>query len=247
MILSDPRNPLALRYHRKLEQLLGDARLDELIVVLGGDGFFLETIGQRNFKGTFLGLNAGTVGFLLNEVEDWEEVARCLQSQCYQVHSFPLLKAQIDLPDGERIQATALNDVYLERATGSMAQLRITIDGHVVVEQLAADGLVCATALGSTAYTYSAGGPPCHPSLRIMTVTPICPHRPRLSSFALPQTSRVRVDVLTPERRPVRVVADGRATVGVEAVEVSYGQREARLAFLEGHSFTQAMVTKILT
>ena len=60
----------------------------------------------------------------------------------------------------------AVNDVYLARTTGQSANLRIDIDGVNVVEKLMCDGVIVATSLGSTAYSSSAGGSPCHPLLR---------------------------------------------------------------------------------
>lgn len=246
MILVDPTNPVARRFRSELRQRLPEDFHRDIVVVIGGDGFMLEAVGSRAFQGVFLGLNAGHVGFLLNDVSDWEATAALLEAGRWTVHEFPLLEARITLDDGTEVLRKAVNDVYLERATGQMASMALAIDGHLLVERLAADGVVFSTALGSTAYTFSAGGPACHPELDIMTVTPISPHRPRLDAFALPRSSHVRVRVLTPERRPVRAVADGRYTLGVADLEVFYGEETVQLAFLEGHDFTRCMVSKIL-
>ncbi|MBN2800721.1 MAG: NAD(+)/NADH kinase [Deltaproteobacteria bacterium] len=246
MILADQTNPVARSFLRELDARLPRDFHEDIVVVVGGDGFFLDSIASRGFHGTFLGLNAGHVGFLLNDVKDWDQVAERLGGRRWTTHTFPILDAKVTLDDGHEVFRRAVNDVYLERATGQMAQLAVEIDGHLVVERLSADGLIFSTALGSTAYTFSAGGPACHPELQIMTVTPICPHRPRLDPFALPATAHVRVKVVHPARRPVRVVADGRNTPGVSEVEVYYGGEQVTLAFLEGHDFTRCMVAKIL-
>lgn len=246
MILVDQTNSVARAFLREIEARVPRDFHADIALVIGGDGYFLDAIASRAFHGTFLGLNAGHVGFLLNDVKDWEDVSAKLAEKRWKTHRFPILEAKVTLDDGHEIQRRAVNDVYLERATGQMASLAVEIDGHLVVEALSADGLIFSTALGSTAYTFSAGGSACHPALQIMTVTPICPHRPRLDPFALPATSHVRVRVVSPERRPVRVVADGRNTPGVAEVEVFYGGEEVTLAFLEGHDFTRCMVSKIL-
>jgi NAD+ kinase len=245
MIVHDPRNPGAEAIHRELTARLPDG-VDDVLLVIGGDGFMLRTVSRYGFDHTYLGLNAGRIGFLLNDVDDWDRVAVALVERNWTAHTFPTLQAEVTTRSGEKVVDQAVNDVYLERGTGQTAHLELLIDGHEVVDRLVADGIVFSTALGSTAYTFSAGGPACHPAVRAMLVTPICPHTPRLHPFALPNGSRVSVSVLSPERRPVRAVVDGREIEDAASVEVSYGTAELSLAFLPGDDFTSRMVRKIL-
>lgn len=248
MIVYDPRNTRARETFDKLLVHLPDGVPgDDLVVVVGGDGFLLRTVAQTGFRFTYLGINAGHLGFLLNDVDDaaWGDVARQILDRTFDVHRFPLLHATTLGVNGT-VEERAINDIYLERMTSQAAHLQLTIDGHVVVQRLVADGVVFSTALGSTAYAFSAGGPVCHPTLRMLLVAPICPHRPRLAPFALPATARARVDILDPDRRPVRAVADGRAIPDVRHVTIDYAGSEVRLATLAGHDFTSRMVRKIL-
>ena len=154
---------------------------------------------------------------------------------------------KVTLGTGEQITGYAMNDVYLERSTGQTARISLAIDGHHVVDQLSADGLILATALGSTAYSFSAGGTPCVPSLPVMCVTPICPHKPRLSPFVLPYGARAAIEVFAPERRPVRVVIDGADHEDVRSVAVGPTEHQVRMGYLSGHDFTGQMVGKLLT
>jgi NAD+ kinase len=142
--------------------------------------------------------------------------------------------------------ALALNDVYVERERGQTCHLRVTVDGVEVVERMVCDGLIVATALGSTAYTFSAGGPAAHPLLRALHLTAICPHSPRLPPLVLPETSVVEVEVIDAERRPARVVVDGAQTGDIRRVRVRGGADAVRIAFLEGHDFIGTMVGKVL-
>lgn len=246
MIVHDPRNPVAERNAQLLRQHLSDADIPELVVVIGGDGFLLHTIAERGPEHIFLGLNAGRVGFLLNDVEDWARTADHLKAGRWTASSFPMLQAECQATSGEVLTAHAVNDLYLERASGQTARLGIVVDGAKVVETLVSDGIIVSTALGSTAYNFSAGGPACHPTLRILTVTPICPHLPRLPPFALPEGSHIEVEVQHPDRRPVRAVADGRHLARVAKVSIRVSDRALRLAYLPGHDFTARMVQKIL-
>jgi len=247
MIVADIKNPKAQAYRTELlNRCPAQAERDDLIIVIGGDGFLLHSIFERKYKGTFLGLNAGHLGFLLNDVDDWDKVASDLESASWVAHEFPLLQASVQLEDGRCLTSRAINDVYVQRTTGHAAHLALSINGERVVEPLVADGVIFATALGSTAYTYSAGGPPSHPALKTLSVTPICPHHPRLSPFALPLEASATVDVLHGERRPVQCVSDGRSIELVQSVTVSHAGENVRIAYFKGHDFTQQMVRKIL-
>lgn len=215
-------------------------------VVLGGDGFLLRTVAAHDFAGTWLGMNTGNLGFLHNSVEDWHDAAAKLVAGRWRPHEFPLLETAVELREGGAMTGLAMNDVYLERATGQAARLALYVDGREVVENLVADGLIVATALGSTAYSYSAGGSPAHPLTRMLKITPICPHLPRLTAFDLPDSARVRVEVRLENRRPVRVVVDGRESEAVSAVEVWTSDQTVTLGYLEGHDFTGHLLEKIV-
>jgi len=249
MLLADKHNPRALAMAEKLEGLLPDglALPSDFFVVLGGDGFLLRTVAEHGLDNTYLGLNAGHLGFLLNDVTIGPALVESLVQRTWRVHRHRLLEARLTLADGSTKRRLAINDLYLERSTGQAARLELRIDGHLVVDALVADGLVFATALGSTAYAYSAGGEPFHPELEVLQVTPICPHAPRLTPFALPPSARASVEVIHHAWRPVRAVADGRGVEDVVALEVGLSETAAvSLAYLPSHDFTQQMLRKIV-
>lgn len=248
MIVCDDRNPKAMALLAGLRARLGNEwqPAPDLAIVIGGDGFLLRTVATHGTDRAWLGLNAGNLGFLLNDAQDLDGVAARLDQGRYVVHSFPIVAAKVFCADGSEVVERAVNDVYLERMTGQAARLRLVIDGHAVVEQLVADGLIFATALGSTAYAYSAGGQPLHPLLRVLQVTPICAHLPRIPSVALPADARAEVEVLQHGWRPVRAVADGRALDHVLKVEVGLQEDGVKLAYLEGHDFTGRLLRKIV-
>jgi NAD+ kinase len=246
MILADPRNPAAQDLRDELVARLPDWSPPDVGVVIGGDGFMLHTIAAHGRHRAWLGLNAGRIGFLMNDADDVDRVAGLLRRGAWFEHAFPMLQARVITADGTAREVHAVNDVVLERASGQTAHLRLSIDGTEVVDTLVADGIVFASALGSTAYSFSAGGPACHPTLQVLAVTAISPHHPRLAPVLLPPTSHARVEVQMSERRPVRAVADGAQLDHVVAVEVGQSDRRVRLAWLEGSDFTARMITKIL-
>lgn len=230
---------------RHILEKLDNGLSKDLMVVFGGDGTMLDAVNLHgNEDGIqFFGLNFGRLGFLMNDARQ-EPVAlvKAIEDGWYNLHKFPRLLMRTQ--DGE--EALALNDVYLERATGQTAHLSISVDGVVIVDRLICDGVIVSTALGSTAYNVSAGGPTSHPLLPAMYLTPICPHTPRLRPVVLPLTARVTIGTLDADRRPVRAVADGRKGIKTEWVEIGNSEKDVTLGFLRSHNFTQNLVSKVL-
>lgn len=263
MIRADKKNPKA----RELAAFLESRHVDEMIpvdlcLVLGGDGTMLRTIREIGSTMRFLGINCGRVGFLMNDLDNWDALAQRLVENEWSFHSFPRLAMQAlmpgipseDIPDahhGSRASlitgsGLAINDVYVERMTAQSCNLRVAIDGSRVVDRMTCDGLVISTAIGSTGYGLAAGGPACHARVRAMLVTPICPHRPRLMPIIVPPGSRIEVWPLDTHRRPVRAVADGVDFRSISHLLVNDAKSDVEIAFFEGYDFTEAMFRKVL-
>lgn len=246
MILHDTRNPRSVAGYDALTRRLTDALPDDLAIVIGGDGFMLHCVAAHGLDRTYLGLNAGHLGFLLNAVDDWDAVANRIRSGTWSSQAFPLIHATAQTRDGEFLTQHAINDVYLERMTGQTARLSLTIDDHPVVSNMVTDGIIFCTALGSTAYSFSAGGTPCHPQVPVLGVTPICPHLPRLSPFILPETSVAEVEVQSAEHRPVRAVVDGAGADYIEKLTVRIAKEKVHLAYFDSRDLTATMLSKIV-
>jgi len=224
---------------------------DSLYLVIGGDGTMLGAIHEHGATPAYLGVNCGLIGFLMNDMPGEPataaaSVARALRDGAWSAFSFPRLRMTAHCRDGSTHTSLAVNDVYVERQTGQICHLRVTVDGREVVGRMSCDGLIMATPLGSTAYSLAAGGPAAHPLLEAIQMTAICPHAPRLAPITLPRSAVIRVEVLDPEHRPARAVADSRAVPDVVAVEVTLAGDPVRLAFLTGHDFTATLIRKIL-
>ena len=132
MILVDPLNPTAQAHHCKLMSRLDAQKLsDNVHVVIGGDGFMLRTVSEYGFEPCYVGLNAGRIGFLLNDVTDWDAAATTLLNGTWTEHSFGVLQAELRLADGSTHITHAVNDVALERSTGQTAHLTVSIDGKL--------------------------------------------------------------------------------------------------------------------
>jgi NAD+ kinase len=160
-----------------LEQLIGAV---DLIVLLGGDGTLLGTADRIAMAGAsipILGVNFGSLGFLteitLPELYDALETAIAGDAP---IEERLMLNAEI-VEDGRVLEhVRVLNDVVVTRgALSRMTDLSVSVNDQFVA-RFKADGLIVATATGSTAYNLSAGGPIVHPGVDALVVTPIAPH-----------------------------------------------------------------------
>ena len=167
----------------------------DVIVALGGDGLLLHTIHDHlQLARPIFGMNRGTVGFLMNQYRPDGLVERVAAASPITVQ--PLVMAA-RYADGSMSQALAFNEVAVTRYSGHSANLRRSIDGVERMARFVGDGLIVATAAGSTAYNLSAHGPIIPLGANLLAVTPVSPFRPRRWRGALvPHTAEIVLDNL---------------------------------------------------
>jgi len=150
----------------------------DLMVAIGGDGTLLYGAGLVAPRGTpLLGVNRGRLGFLTDVMpEDMlASVDAALAGQCSRDER-PLLSAELTTAAGQVARGLALNDVVMQtHQSGHLIDYETWINQRFVNTH-GGDGLVVATATGSTAYALSCGGPIVEPDLDVLVVAPICPH-----------------------------------------------------------------------
>jgi NAD+ kinase len=214
----------------------------DVIVALGGDGLMLQTLHtfMRSGKPIY-GMHRGTVGFLMNEFSEDKLIERIAAARVTLIH--PLLMCARDRED-KPCEFHAFNEVSLFRQTYQAARLRILIDGQERLAELVADGVLVATPAGSTAYNLSAQGPIIPISASLLALTPISPFRPRRWRGALlPNSARVRIEVLESDKRPVAAVADHDEVRSVIAVDISMDQSIGmKMLFDPGHSLDERIL-----
>ena len=168
------------------------------VLVLGGDGTFLQCLNDLNLvlaQYPVIGINLGTLGFLTQvEREDVYDAIDSILAGDYTLEELPLLSASVD---NDRVQfcEQASNDVVIGRnGFARVITLDVCIDGSFAF-QARCDGLIVSTAAGSTAYNVSLGGPVVPPGTPVFVVTPIAPHLPGLRPIIVPDTSVVTVRI----------------------------------------------------
>ncbi len=167
----------------------------ECIIVLGGDGTLIQAARDLNKKNIpMLGVNIGTLGFLTDTEKEsiYPALASVIKDE-FEIDSRMMLEGRV-YRNGELIyQNTALNDIVINRC-GTLRV--IDFDVHVNGEYLnsySADGVIIATATGSTAYSLSAGGPIVQPNAELMMITPICPHTLNKRSIILGAEDKIEI------------------------------------------------------
>ncbi len=149
---------------------------NDLIVVLGGDGTILRT--AHHIAGTgipLLGVNLGKIGFLTSiEPDDWSVALDRLINFQFSLDNHLMIKAELISGDKRVELGTALNDVVIRSKAVRPITIGISIDNQPY-SIYRGDGVICATPTGSTAYSYSAGGPVLADNVKALVITPICP------------------------------------------------------------------------
>ncbi|MGI6086015.1 MAG: NAD(+)/NADH kinase [Acetivibrionales bacterium] len=169
----------------------------DFIICVGGDGTFLKTArGVFPHKKPVLGVNKGTVGFLA-EVETGEIEMAIDKIVAGEYHIQPRVVLNVEvIRNGESVYKNiAVNDAVVTRmALSRILKLKVMMDGEFV-DSFSGDGVIVSTPTGSTGYSLSAGGPIVAPDMRLMIVSPICPHILYSRSFIIDETKTITVSV----------------------------------------------------
>jgi len=168
--------------------------LPDMIMSVGGDGTFLETVLKvKDFGIPVAGVNTGRMGFLANIPGD--EIGNSVDQLCndeYEIVERTML--EVSKPAGlfGDEAATALNEITIQKSLLSMVIIHVYVNG-VFLNTYWADGLIVSTATGSTAYNLSAGGPILSPSDESIIISPISPHNLTIRPIVLSGKSELRM------------------------------------------------------
>ncbi len=174
----------------------------DLWVALGGDGTMLRSghlCGPLNVP--ILGINMGSLGFLMGiQQEDWPARLAQLLENDYWLEPRMMLYASHHRGEARLADWHVLNEAAIGRgAQMRPIRLETRVDGYFLTTYIA-DGLIAATATGSTAYALAAGGPILSPELRNILVVPVAPHLSLDRAIVLAEGATLRVQVKTSHR-----------------------------------------------
>jgi NAD+ kinase len=191
-------------------------KLANVIVVMGGDGFMLQTLKKyQKYKKPFYGMNKGTFGFLMNKFKS-KNIDKFIKKA--KITSISPLEVKV-ISSKKISKAFAINEVSLFRQSKQTAYLKIMSRNKTIIKKLVADGALVSTPAGSTAYNLSVHGPILSLNSKKIAVTPISPFRPRRwRGKILPSSSEIKITNLSTKKRPVSAVIDNQEIRNIKNV-----------------------------
>jgi NAD+ kinase len=180
----------------------------DLLVSLGGDGTMLRAMRLSDgHPAPVLGVNLGRLGFLAGgSIDELDGLLAEIAAGRCTTEERTLLEAHVRRQGAPDLEALALNDVVVARGREVRSiHIGVTIDGAPFTTYWS-DGLIVATATGSTAYGMSVGGPLIIPSSRAMMIVPIAPHLSFPNAVVLDVDQTIALEVLD---EPARLSLDG--------------------------------------
>lgn len=220
----------------------------ELVVVVGGDGTVLRGAERARGSGApLLAVNLGHVGFLAElEPDQIDEVVSAVVDCDYIVEERMTVEARVLDGDEVVVRTWALNEISIEKGpTDRMLELLVEIDGRPLSRWIC-DGALVATPTGSTAYSFSAGGPVIWPAVEAILFVPLIAHALFARPLVTAPTSVIVMDSVAPDRQGV-LWADGRRSFVLPhsaRVEVCRHAEPVRFARLADAPFTDRLVAK---
>ena len=221
----------------------------ELVIVLGGDGTILRAAEiVRGCSAPLLGINLGHVGFLAeSERDDLGEAVRRALLRDYLVEERMTLSVRVKVDHEVVYETWALNEATVEKSSRQrMIEVIIEVDGRPL-SAFGCDGVVLSTPTGSTAYSFSAGGPIVWPSLDALLLVPLSAHALFARPLVVGPDSSLAVEVLARTDSTAVLCADGRRVHDLPPgarVIVRRSPVPVRLARLHSGPFTDRLVNK---
>lgn len=225
----------------------------DLVVVIGGDGTFLEAVHKYDFpQQPLIGINTGHLGFfeeiMPRQIDDF---IFYYKQENYKLQPLDTVQMTVLSQDGKE-EITALNEIIIREANLHNVHLNLSIGGEFI-ERFSGDGLLIATSSGSTAHNYSLGGSIVDPRLNLLQVTPIAPmnttaYRAFTSSILLPSDLTLGIIPDMGDSPHLKIIRDGepRNYECVKEIRVEIADRKLKLMRFEGYDFWTKVKDKFL-
>ena len=236
--------PKDIRFHR-LDREIGNA---EMVICFGGDGTILHMAKAATRRDIpILGVNIGTMGFMA-ELESTElDKLALLADGNYMLDSRMMLDVTVQRDRDIIYHDICLNDVVITKgAVARIVHLKVNCDGVCAMES-GGDGVIISTPTGSTAYSFSAGGPIVEPDARNIIITPICAHEVGSRCIVASDRRTVTVEMVHNARRNAYLSADGGRAVRLNMGDIATIKKsnlETKLVRLKDRSFYDVISAK---
>ena len=180
---------------------------DNLIIVIGGDGFMLQTLKKnKNSKKQFYGINSGNYGFLMNKFSSKDIIKNLSKANMVSISPLEMI---VKNKNNQTRKSLAINEVSILRQSRQAASLSIKQGSRQIIKKLVSDGVLVSTPAGSTAYNLSVHGPILSLHSKKLSISPISAFRPRRwKGKIVNDKSKIIITNLDSSKRPISAVAD---------------------------------------
>lgn len=192
----------------------------DIMLSLGGDGTLIGVCRRINSKIPVLGINLGRLGFIteFNKNEYFDRLGNILEGK-YELTTQPLFHVCVMRKDKVHFKDYFFNDAVLAKNDiARMIYLRAELEKEHIYN-IAGDGIIISTPLGSTAYSMAAGGPIVQPNVKALVLTPICPHSLIHRPFVIPDTAPIILKIMPPHHS-VTLTLDGQVAINVDDQDI---------------------------
>ncbi len=192
----------------------------EIIIVIGGDGFMLQTLKKLyKFKKFFYGINSGDYGFLMNKFHEKKIFKNIVKSDLVKISPLQMF---VKNKKGKIKKSIAINEISILRQSRQAASISIKNRSKNIIKKLRGDGLLVCTPAGSTAYNLSVHGPILNLNSNKLAISPVSPFRPRRwKGKIVSNKSKILIKNLNPKKRPISAVADNVEVRNAVEVKIS--------------------------
>lgn len=220
----------------------------DVVIAIGGDGTILRCAKQIiGSKALLLGINTGHLGFMAALESDQLDELEKLFTGNYQLSKRMLLKGELRHED--KITCfTALNDIAVSGMFGKVFDFSVYADDFLI-GKYRADGMVCSTPTGSTAYALSAGGPIMEPELSCIEIALICPHSLFNRPLLLSSERKITIRHTAGCERSIYLSADGEPPISFPStyqLDIQKSNHEISLIHFKNGSFYDSINRKLM-
>lgn len=208
----------------------------DIIICIGGDGFLLTTINQYNrLKKPIYPINGGTVGFLTNSF-NIEEISNIMNAD-----KVKLISLQVNL--NKKLE-NAYNEISLLRKSPQAIHLELYINEEFTTK-IIGDGLIISTPLGSSGYNYSSGGSILPLNSNLLSITPICPYKPKNWKGAIIENDvTIRIKILDSNKRPAIINLDNREFGNIKDIIIKCNSNNKTELLLDNYNKFKLKILK---
>ena len=207
LIISD-KNIKSSKIKKEIKKILksGNIKKTNVVIVIGGDGFMLQTLKKnKNTNKFFYGINSGNYGFLMNKFSKKFLIKNINRSNLITISPLEMI-----VSGKKKVRkCLAINEVSILRQSRQAANLSIKTNSNFIMRKLVSDGVLVSTPAGSTAYNLSVNGPILNLNSKKISIASISAFRPRRwNGKIVSDKTKITITNLDSIKRPVSAVAD---------------------------------------